>query len=658
MTLSTEDKTPNRMDEITSAYVEISKSISAKLAKNQRVRRNLPGGGRLRMDRQLPFLCVHRETSDAPEKVTRELITTEAAYLFSSSDASCDQGLLHLVSNISSAMEEHFGTFLLFEIWADADLAVDFEIISADADAIPSAMQTLQTELASIVGNGRSAIVKCCEEDPAADFETYAGRHSLARALSSSSFTIGLAIKPYYFDQATGHIYPLVLQKLRQKLAIAIRKTVAEFTCGNKVVSPFHHETFGPSSLVKAARLVDRQLCEVSQSFDFLLQVTPTNSEQAWAGFRDSGFKQVPALHYRELPYHPNLLKRRLFAIEIERIEDATLAHLFWEKQNEIDRQLSALRDLHEGSMAECTQRSNFLSSSLQLYGGPEKSLVELSEKILKHFSAYKNDDQHEDDNQVDGANQHVKLLCIDAEKLIAYALREFEFYHARMSEFTAKVEISNAIASGIMVSRDTLLIADSIAISQQRVAPLLHHEIGTHLLTYFNGRCQPFQQLYVGLAGYDELQEGIAVLAEYMVGGLTPERIRVLAARVLAVHSMTQGKPFAEVFSQLHEDYNLSYRQSFTTALRVFRGGGLTKDIIYLRGLRDLLGYLADGHDIEPLYVGKIGLQHIPYIQEMRRRGIILPPKLLPRFWDDSTIRERLEDVRGKSVLDLMEID
>ena len=49
-------------------------------------------------------------------------------------------------------------------------------------------------------------------------------------------------------------------------------------------------------------------------------------------------------------------------------------------------------------------------------------------------------------------------------------------------------------------------------------------------------------------------------------------------------------------------------------TALRVYRGGGLTKDAIYLRGLRDLLAYLSAGHDLEPLYVGKIALEHVPH--------------------------------------------
>ena len=50
----------------------------------------------------------------------------------------------------------------------------------------------------------------------------------------------------------------------------------------------------------------------------------------------------------------------------------------------------------------------------------------------------------------------------------------------------------------------------------------LLQHEIGTHVVTHVNGSRQPLRLLGAGLAGYDETQEGLAVFAEYLVGGLT----------------------------------------------------------------------------------------------------------------------------------------
>ena len=68
---------------------------------------------------------------------------------------------------------------------------------------------------------------------------------------------------------------------------------------------------------------------------------------------------------------------------------------------------------------------------------------------------------------------------------------------------------------------------------SRARVGASLQHEVGTHLVTYYNGLEQPLRLLHVGLAGYDETQEGLAVLAEYLVGGLSRSRLRTLAERV-----------------------------------------------------------------------------------------------------------------------------
>ncbi len=58
-----------------------------------------------------------------------------------------------------------------------------------------------------------------------------------------------------------------------------------------------------------------------------------------------------------------------------------------------------------------------------------------------------------------------------------------------------------------------------------------------------------------VGLAGYDETQEGLAVLAEIACGGLTAFRLRQLASRVVTVHRMIGGASFAEAHEALVDD-------------------------------------------------------------------------------------------------------
>lgn len=649
-------------DDLTQRYAAIADVTCARLGKNQRVRRNLPDGGRVRMDRQLPFLCLYRGDL-ANDSMTPELITTQASYLFASSAPEHQAGVARLCSAIAAAMQEHFGTFLLIEIYTTSvatglhSQPPGFTIVVPDDSAIPTTVDVLKESLASITIEGRPANVtvrsQACREQLLFGDLSESVAWQPIELCKSNCCGLGLAVNPIYRSQEASAVYPMVMQDLRWKLATALRKAVAEFTGDGQREGRPHYDAYGPTTFVKAVRLVDQQLCEVSESFDFLLQVTPVNSEQAWQTFKSSSFSEMPPLVYRHLPYHPNVLKRRLFAIEVERVEDPTLAYLFWEKQDELDRKITALRDLHlpETSVVGYGEHSNFLLSSLQLYGAPERELVQLASQILKRLSRTK----AKRSPSSRAAEPRPAPSHVDAQQLMRRAHEELDYYHSRMNEFVGKVELSDSIAAGIMVSQDRLLIASDISLGQTRVAPLLHHEIGTHLLTYFNGRCQPLQQLYAGLAGYEELQEGLAVFAEYMVGGLTRQRLRTLAARVMAIHWMMSGQSFPEVFGELH-DRGFTRRQAFTTTLRVFRGGGLTKDVIYLRGLHELLRYLAAGHDIEPLYVGKIGLPHIPFIQELRRRGIIAPPRILPRFWDDPSVRERLEACRGKSVLDLLE--
>jgi len=82
----------------------------------------------------------------------------------------------------------------------------------------------------------------------------------------------------------------------------------------------------------------------------------------------------------------------------------------------------------------------------------------------------------------------------------------------------------------------------------------------------------------------------------------------------------------------------------AFTTVMRVFRSGGLTKDAIYLRGLLDLLAHLRRGGSLDALFLGKFSLVDLPLVDELAARGVLHPPVLLPRWFDDPAGRRRLE--------------
>jgi uncharacterized protein (TIGR02421 family) len=166
--------------------------------------------------------------------------------------------------------------------------------------------------------------------------------------------------------------------------------------------------------------------------------------------------------------------------------------------------------------------------------------------------------------------------------------------------------------------------------------------------VTYWNGRAQPLRLLASGLARHDELQEGLAVFAEYLVGGLTAARLRTLAARVLAARAVADGAEFNDTFRLLVDDVGISERGAFGIAMRVHRGGGLVKDAVYLRGLQGVVDYVRSGGRIDTLLVGKIAPEHTAIIEELQRREVLRTPPLRPNFLNLPDTHYRVERVRG----------
>jgi uncharacterized protein (TIGR02421 family) len=277
----------------------------------------------------------------------------------------------------------------------------------------------------------------------------------------------------------------------------------------------------------------------------------------------------------------------------------------------------------------------------LQLYGKVDEALLNTAKKLL---------------TQIPPRSREESLSrSVDAKTFAARAEEELNYFRQFIPEINTKVIIRNDIL-GLMVSHGDLLIGADTRIPVTRVEALIAHEVGTHVLTYLNGKAQRLHQLYLGLANYDELQEGLAVLAEFMVGGLTGTRMRLLAARVIAAYQLVEGADFAEVFHSLNKDYAFEQRTAFNICVRTFRGGGLTKDAIYLRGLVKLLEYIRNGGKMKPLFVGKIAVEHIAIIQELQWRKVLKPVPMLPRHFENPEISDKINILRNSNnILDLI---
>ena len=70
---------------------------------------------------------------------------------------------------------------------------------------------------------------------------------------------------------------------------------------------------------------------------------------------------------------------------------------------------------------------------------------------------------------------------------------------------------------------------------------------------------------------------------------------------------------------------------------MRVFRAGGLTKDLVYLRGLVDLLAHVRHDHALDALWLGKMALDDVPLVEELAERvhGFVLAADLPVRLRD-----------------------
>ena len=81
---------------------------------------------------------------------------------------------------------------------------------------------------------------------------------------------------------------------------------------------------------------------------------------------------------------------------------------------------------------------------------------------------------------------------------------------------------------------------------------------------------------------------------------------------------------------------------------MRVYRSGGMTKDAIYLRGLVELLEHLGTDGSLDQLWLGKFSLRDLPLIGDLEDRGLLRPPRVLPRYLHDPATDANLARAAG----------
>lgn len=595
--------------------IKLVESIGNSFKKGKSIRRRLPANGKLVIDQKLPYLCVYR-FKDEPDPYLASLLKTQGAYLITHVSV----GIEDLLETIMDAALEEFKSFMIVEIWNDAapESESTFTILYPEGkvSATISALEKGFSEFSKFLPGIMVALKGTIQRRP----DGFPPLIDIKKIKESGALLIGISIPPLFRDKDNVRTYPLFFRKIKRKFDEVIKIGAFELVKGHTDIKFVHYQMLGKTRLDNLVRSADKRIAAIDEKMNFILTVTPVNVESEWKNFKENKYAEIPKFTYRLISIDPELEKRKLFDISLEDIEHTTLAFLLRDKRTELEKQLLMLEE--RGT-------KKFFHLSQSVFGEIDKDIVQSAISLLKF--------------EIPG--EQVEFDSVNAVDFANAADKELEKYRKAFPRLSLRVKVKDNV-TGLIVSGPELSVGKSLNISEGRVNALIQHEVGTHILTYCNGHMQPLHLMYSGFAGYEQLQEGLAVLSEFLVGGLNINRLRLLAARVVAVNALIGGADFVECYNLLCKEFGFCDKTSFNITMRVFRGGGYTKDAIYLKGLLQVLNFIKDGGDIHQLYFGKYALEHLPFIEELEHLKILKRP-VLPDYLTSKEAKEKIKRIK-----------
>ncbi|NND16853.1 MAG: DUF1704 domain-containing protein [Eudoraea sp.] len=345
---------------------------------------------------------------------------------------------------------------------------------------------------------------------------------------------------------------------------------------------------------------LDSNLDRLVRRIELLSYVNPINIEKEKQRFFASKYSVEPQFKYPKIKFDPLKLQRLFFSQRPDRLEDPRLEALY--------------RDViyFYSNMVQCISSigtvDEFYYNSLRVYGTPTEKDVQNAQFIL-HF-----------EDEPLGADMEKIFTAVEAKEY-------FEDF-ADTYDFPLQIKFATHIAADAMVSNinQTLFLKRNAMYSKNQLLTLANHEIGVHLVTTFNGLAQPLKIFANGFPKNVETQEGLCMVSEYKSGALTLKRLKELSHRVLASDGLSKGYDFKTTFDLIHNQYKLNRNEAFTITLRAHRGGGFTKDRLYLSGLKKVYDIYKSGASLDLLLTGKVSIDYLEYIKYLGEIGLLVP--------------------------------
>ena len=348
---------------------------------------------------------------------------------------------------------------------------------------------------------------------------------------------------------------------------------------------------------------IDHQIDELVKQIEMLSYVNPVNIEEEKVRFFESKYLSDPIFEYPAINFDKFKLHRELFTQPIEQIENKEIRQLYEDIIYTYSGLIQCIETIGEGK--------RFYYNSLHSFGTPTEKDVE-NAKFILHYK-----------DETDDLDIFRPQFDVNETEAL---FREY----SRRYDFSYEIKHSDKLSAIAMVLNNvqTLVLNKLHTFSKNQIAILTNHEIGVHMVTTMNGLLQPLKIFSHGFPTNVETQEGLAVFAEYMSNNLTIKRLKELAYRVIAVDSLAKGYNFSKTFRLLHNNYDLDRETAFKITVRVHRGGGFTKDYLYLSGLKKIFDLYEDGADLNVFLTGKVSLEYSSQIALLQEMGLAIEPK------------------------------
>jgi uncharacterized protein (TIGR02421 family) len=230
-----------------------------------------------------------------------------------------------------------------------------------------------------------------------------------------------------------------------------------------------------------------------------------------------------------------------------------------------------------------------------------------------------------------------------EAQALLQTRLAGFFTHH----KDKVTVMVSDEMVADASAGADSIKLSQHAMFSDRDLKYLEVHEGWVHVGTTMNGAMQPYCSfLSKGSPSSSVTQEGLAVITEVFCFASYPARMRKITNRVIALDKVIKGANFLDIYRYFIE-CGLSEIDSYNHCVRVFRGstptgGPFTKDLAYAKGFVLMYNFIRTAiaqHRVEIiplLFSGKIVLDDLPLLVDLKQSGLLADPIYLPTPFRD----------------------